>query len=76
LGDPNRINIIDLLRDGEECQCDIIPEVGQSQPTVSRHLRLLEDQGVLSSRKEGVKVIYKINEPKVLTLLDIAKNIV
>ena len=75
LGDPNRIKIIELLRDGELCQCDIIPFIGQSQPTVSRHLRMLEENGVLVSRKDGVKVIYRISDPNVLKIVDLAASL-
>jgi ArsR family transcriptional regulator len=76
LGDPNRIKIVNLLRDGEMCQCDIVPLIGQSQPTVSRHLNLLEDNGVLKSRKDGVKVLYQISNPKVLEIIDHAKSLI
>ena len=75
LGDPNRIKIIELLRDGEHCQCDIIPFIGQSQPTVSRHLRMLEENGILVSRKDGVKVIYRISDPSVLKIVDLAASL-
>ena len=75
LGDPNRIKIIEILRDGEHCQCDIIPFIGQSQPTVSRHLRMLEENGILVSRKDGVKVIYRISNPSVLKILDLATSL-
>jgi len=75
LGDPNRIKIIELLRDGEHCQCDIIPFIGQSQPTVSRHLRMLEENGVLVSRKDGVKVIYRISDSSVLKIVDLAASL-
>ena len=75
LGDPNRIKIIEILRDGEHCQCDIIPFIGQSQPTVSRHLRMLEENGILVSRKDGVKVIYRISDPSVLKILDLAASL-
>ena len=75
LGDPNRIKIIELLRDGEHCQCDIIPFIGQSQPTVSRHLRMLEENGILVSRKDGVKMIYRISDPSVLKIVDLAASL-
>ena len=75
LGDPNRIKIIELLRDGEHCQCDIIPFIGQSQPTISRHLRMLEENGILVSRKDGVKVIYRISDPSVLKIVDLAASL-
>ena len=75
LGDPNRIKIIELLRDGEHCQCDIIPFIGQSQPTISRHLRMLENNGILVSRKDGVRVIYKIADPNVLRIVELAASL-
>jgi DNA-binding transcriptional ArsR family regulator len=76
LGDPNRIKIVELLRDGEMCQCDIIPLIGQSQPTVSRHLSLLEENGVLISRKDGVRMLYQISDPKVLEIIDHATSLI
>jgi ArsR family transcriptional regulator len=75
LGDPNRIKIVELLRNGEMCQCDIIPIINQSQPTVSRHLSLLEKNGVLTSRREGVKMIYKIGNWNVLKIIELALSL-
>jgi ArsR family transcriptional regulator len=75
LGDPNRIKIVELLRNGEMCQCDIIPIINQSQPTVSRHLSLLEENGVLVSRREGVKMIYNIANPNVLKIIELALSL-
>jgi ArsR family transcriptional regulator len=75
LGDPNRIKIIELLRNGELCQCEIIPYVGQSQPTVSRHLGLLEANGILSRRKDGTRVLYKIANPNVLRILELVESL-
>jgi ArsR family transcriptional regulator len=76
LGDPNRIRIISLLREGELCQCEVIPFIGQSQPTVSRHLNILERNGILLRRKEGTKTFYKIADEKVLSILDFAKSLI
>jgi ArsR family transcriptional regulator len=75
LGDPNRIKIVKLLAKGELCQCEIIPIIGQSQPTVSRHLRLLEENGILFSRKDGVKTLYRIADPNTLKIVDLAASI-
>jgi ArsR family transcriptional regulator len=75
LGDPNRIKIVELLKGGELCQCDIIPLIGQSQPTVSRHLNLLEEKGILVSRKDGVKVLYRIKDPSVEKIIELASSL-
>ncbi len=75
LGDPNRLRIIELLREGELCQCDILPVIGQSQPTVSRHLRLMEQAGILCSRRDGTRVHYKVASEDVFALVDLVESI-
>ncbi len=70
IGDPNRLKILEILRAGENCQCEIIPLIAQSQPTVSRHLKLLEEAGLLSSRKEGTKMFYKVVDSRVFNIID------
>ena len=70
LGDPNRLKIIEILREGENCQCEIIPLIEQSQPTVSRHLKLLEDAGLIRSSKDGTRVYYTVVDPRVLNIMD------
>jgi len=70
IGDSNRLKILEILRSGENCQCDIIPMIAQSQPTVSRHLKLLEEAGLLTSHKNGTKVFYKVVDNQVFNLID------
>jgi ArsR family transcriptional regulator len=64
---PLRIAIIDFLRDGEQCVCDIAECVGSERSNVSRHLSVMVAAGVLQYRKEGLKVIYSL---KCLCILD------
>lgn len=70
IGDSNRLKILEILRSGENCQCDIIPLIEQSQPTVSRHLRLLEEAGLITSRKVGTKMFYKAVDDQVFGIID------
>lgn len=70
IGDSNRLKILEILRNGENCQCEIIPLIEQSQPTVSRHLNLLEDAGLISSSKDGTRVFYNVVDPHIFNLLD------
>ena len=72
LGDPSRLKILDYLRTGEKCACDIVPTVGFTQPTVSRHLKVLIDCGILKRRKEGNKMLYSITDPRIYELIDLA----
>jgi ArsR family transcriptional regulator len=64
---PLRIAIIDFLKDGEQCVCDIAECVGSERSNVSRHLSVMVAAGVLQYRKEGLKVIYRL---KCLCILD------
>jgi len=63
---PLRIAIIDFLKDGEQCVCDIAGHIGAERSNVSRHLSLMVAAGVLEHRKEGLKVIYKLKCPCIL----------
>ena len=57
---PLRIAIIDFLKDGEQCVCDIAEHVGSERSNVSRHLSVMANAGLLEYRKNGLKVIYKL----------------
>jgi len=63
---PLRIAIIDFLKDGEQCVCDIAEHVGSERSNVSRHLSVMVNAGVLEYRKEGLKVIYSLKCPCIL----------
>ncbi len=64
---PLRIAILDFLKDGEQCVCDIAAQVGSERSNVSRHLSVMVNAGILECRKEGLNVIYKL---KCLCILD------
>ena len=57
---PLRIAIIDFLKDGEQCVCDIAEYIDSERSNVSRHLSVMVKAGLLDWRKEGLKVIYKL----------------
>lgn len=61
LSDPNRVKIITMLGGRELCVCELTALLGVAQPTVSKHLRLLEDAGLVCFRKEGNWIIYRLN---------------
>lgn len=60
---PIRLAIIDRLRKGEECVCNLAEQVGAERSNVSRHLALMVKAGVLTSRKEGLMVFYRLRTP-------------
>jgi ArsR family transcriptional regulator len=61
LADETRLRIIDRLRDGEECVCNLTGPLGTRQSLLSFHLRTLKDAGIIQDRKEGRWVYYSLN---------------
>jgi ArsR family transcriptional regulator len=72
LGQPTRLKIVDFLRDGERCVCEIFPAIGEEQSNTSRHLNLMVSSGMLFRRKEGVKIFYALKHPEILEIVDLA----
>lgn len=70
LSDPVRLEILDFLRDGEKCVCEIIPYVKCIQPVVSRHLKILKDCGIVIDRKEGNRRLYSITDQRIFRVID------
>lgn len=60
LGNPVRLQIVDFLLEGEQCQCDIFPHIGLAQSTVSAYLTQMVKAGVLRVRKDGTRKLYSI----------------
>lgn len=76
LAQPTRLKIMDFLRDGERCVCEIYPAIGEEQSNTSRHLNMMLTAGVLSRRKDGLKIYYAIKHPEILDVMDIVTGIV
>jgi ArsR family transcriptional regulator len=70
LSDPIRLEIIEFLRGGEKCVCEIIPHIDVIQPLVSRHLKILKDCGLVKDRKDGVRRLYSITDSRVFETVD------
>jgi len=70
LSDPVRLDIIDFLRGGEKCVCEIVPYVDLIQPVVSRHLKILKDCGLLKYRKEGNRRLYSVTDHRIVEIID------
>lgn len=71
LAHPLRVQLAHLLvKKGELCVCELIEEVVASQSNVSKHLAVLKNAGVVESRKEGLKVFYKVRTPCVIQFFD------
>jgi ArsR family transcriptional regulator len=62
ISEPNRLKILCLLKEGEKCVCDIWQCLKLPQNLVSHHLKVLKDLNLVSSKKAGLKVFYKLNQ--------------
>ena len=60
LSDENRIRILEMLRSGEKCACKLLEELNITQPTLSHHMKILCDCGLVNGRKEGKWMHYSI----------------
>lgn len=58
LADANRLHILELLGRGEQCACVLLGNLALSQPTLSHHMKILCDAGLVASRKEGKWIYY------------------
>ncbi|WP_247597019.1 metalloregulator ArsR/SmtB family transcription factor [Hydrogenophaga sp. PAMC20947] len=63
LGEPTRLRILHALCQEEQCVNEIIKATGLAQANVSRHLGLMYQAGMLSRRREGTQIIYKVADP-------------
>ena len=61
LSDENRIRILEMLRSGEKCACKLLEELNITQPTLSHHMKILCDSGLVNGRKEGKWMHYSIH---------------
>lgn len=59
--DENRIKILKLLTTGEKCACKLLEEINITQPTMSHHMKILCDSGIVVGRKEGKWTHYSID---------------
>ena len=80
LGHPNRIRIVEFLKGGPKCACEIAPYLNLEQSNLSRHMKLLIQTGIVHNWKDGKKVMYEIPDKNVFKILDnvslILKNMV
>ena len=62
LGEINRLKIVDMLSSGEKCACIILESFHFTQPTLSHHMKVLMDSGIVKCRKEGTWMHYSLDK--------------
>jgi DNA-binding transcriptional ArsR family regulator len=75
LAHPNRVRIIELLKNGTKCNCEIGPELDLEQSNRSRHMKILVQEGIVISWKDGLRVNYKIAHERLFDILILAGKI-
>lgn len=75
LAHPARLAILDLLREGEACVCHIEATLGLRQAYVSQQLMLLRQSGLVSMRRQGWNVFYRVSDPRIFEVLEQARSL-
>ena len=76
LAHPIRLQILDILRDGEQCVCHLEAVLGLRQAYISQQLMLLRRAGLVADRKDGLRVYYRITDRAVFRVIDPARSMV
>ena len=76
LGHPVRLQILDVLRDGEQCVCHVEAVLKLRQAYISQQLMTLRKAGLVADRKDGLRVYYRITDRLVFRVLDSARSMV
>lgn len=75
LAHPNRLRIVEYLRAGERCQCELPDFLQAEQSNISRHVKILVAAGVLRQRKDGIKIMLSVRDPEIFKLIDASHDI-
>ena len=69
LAHPTRIAILEMLRRGEICVCEMCPDLEISQANVSQHLAVLRDSNLVATRRDGQRMMYRVTDKRVFRVL-------
>ena len=72
---PTRLEILNLLRDKEMSVTELIQKTNLGQANISQHLAIMRYKGIVSSRRNGKNIRYKLTNPKIITAFDIIREV-
>ena len=75
LAHPKRLEAIDRLRQGEISVTDLAEALDISQPNLSQHLTLMRQKGIVTTRREGLNVYYRLASPKIVKACDLMREV-
>jgi DNA-binding transcriptional ArsR family regulator len=70
---PARLQILEILREGEQCVCHMEAQLGYRQAYISQHLMVLREAGLVEDRRDGWNIFYRVVEPRVYDLIGQAR---
>ena len=76
LSHPTRLFIVEMLAKGEKCVCELNRNLEVDHSTISKHLSVLKKAGVVSGRKEGLKVYYRLEAPCIVDFIKCITNVI
>jgi len=75
LAHPKRLEAIERLREGEMSVTDLAEALDISQPNLSQHLTLMRQKGIVTTRREGLNVYYRLASPKIVKACDLMREV-
>ncbi len=76
MGHPLRLGVIEFLRDGEKCVCDIVDHLGTGMSNISKHLSVMKKAGLVTDRRDGLKMMYSLTMPCALDFMQCVEGTV
>lgn len=76
LGHPTRLWMAEQLADGERCVCELVEGVGADFSTISKHLSVLKQAGIVDMDKRGKKVFYRLKVPCILSFMTCVETVI
>jgi len=75
LANPKRLEIIDKLRDQELSVTELVEALEISQANLSQHLSLMRQRGIVTTRREGLNIFYRLSNPKIIKACDLMRQV-
>jgi len=74
VGDPKRLRLLYLVAERPRNVSELTEELGVSQPTVSHHLRILRERGMVTAQKDGTTIYYSLGDPRILEAMNVMRG--
>jgi DNA-binding transcriptional ArsR family regulator len=76
IGDPHRLRLLYLVAEQPRNVTELTEALDIAQPTVSHHLRILRERGLVTTERDGTSIYYSLNDPRILEAMELLRNVV